>query len=256
MTLADPQTSPQGKAEQRDERLLLLLALIDDGDVADAQALWRQSGGDTSLIGIRRDISLETSAIAARLKAATIEFSDSVADKAGTMTTLLYAEQIDLRDWQDQMGLMTKRGTVAMGIVASGNPGQKYQPPLKVPDDPDQAANLAERVAYNLSKLDGFALGIQKGEITDVDVASARAALYAASLNPTYEWSKHVAMGLAGMTQVRNVLHPAEHCTSAQGEPNCTDEAEKGWVTFREMSLPGSRVCRMNCNCSLEYRKP
>lgn len=76
----------------------------------------------------------------------------------------------------------------------------------------------------------------------------ARAAMYGQAGRQTYTNVKHREEERRGKQEVRNILGVAEHCDE------CTAATDRGWTDLDKMSLPGSRVCRTNCKCRLEYR--
>ena len=55
--------------------------------------------------------------------------------------------------------------------------------------------------------------------------------------------------------EMRNVLGDAEHCEASGNTPGCLEEANRGWVPFGQMSLPGRRTCVSSCKCRVDYRR-
>ena len=75
----------------------------------------------------------------------------------------------------------------------------------------------------------------------------ARSAMYAASARQTYTAIQRREAYERGSRYERNVLGAAEHC------PDCVGQTGIGWVPMGTLSQPGTRRCRSNCACRLEY---
>lgn len=73
--------------------------------------------------------------------------------------------------------------------------------------------------------------------------------LYVSASHSTFVESERRLYRNAGFDEEMNVLHAAEHCSE------CSAEASRGWVPIGTLSKIGSRICRVNDRCSLEFRK-
>ena len=79
-----------------------------------------------------------------------------------------------------------------------------------------------------------------------------RCGLYAESGHTTFERARFSMAKAAGATQARNVLGANErHCS---GPGSCLAETARGWQPLGALSLPGERLCLVNCWCTMEYR--
>lgn len=265
-----PDTRPEGSPEDWDDEWLWLLAIIRAEDERRAAGLWQQAVPQHArLIVTPRDLLRETPQVTGLLKSATLAFADALAERMKALTGLLFGGGLKLPEWQDAMGRLVKHGGVAMGLIASGNPAaqlaadrgelpSRFGQPRVVPESPEGGTNLSEFLAGMLAKLGGFAKEIGAGAMT-AERAVSRAALYGANLNPLYEFAKVKVMSVAGFTECQNNLRPAEHCDPDPDRPDvpsCPQETARGWVLIKEMSLPGRRVCFVNCRCFLTYRRP
>lgn len=77
----------------------------------------------------------------------------------------------------------------------------------------------------------------------------ARLRLYGGAVRGTYNEARFAAMRAAGFTEMRRVLHPADHC-----DP-CVEWAGRGWQPIGTMPLPTQDTpCGNNCRCTVEYR--
>jgi hypothetical protein len=74
------------------------------------------------------------------------------------------------------------------------------------------------------------------------------AGMYADAGKETFYDRLRVSQGEAGRRQERNIMTKLENCGG------CKDESAKGWVKRGRLSLPGTRDCRRNCGCYLEFR--
>lgn len=79
-----------------------------------------------------------------------------------------------------------------------------------------------------------------------------RVGQYAKAGRATYFTLDPESKFAAGKTRVRNVLHPADHCT---GPGSCLEQTELGWMGIGDPRFipPGERLCRGSCLCTLEY---
>lgn len=76
----------------------------------------------------------------------------------------------------------------------------------------------------------------------------SRSRLYAQAARQTFTAIQRRERMLLGFTHERNVLGESEHC------PDCASETDRGWVPMGILSLPGTRRCRVNCACELQWR--
>lgn len=117
-------------------------------------------------------------------------------------------------------------------------------------------AGSAIKKQYNY--LDGFAADIQ----SDPDKwltgrkLEGRLSLYNQSGYSALEDFKNRAMRLAGWTEERNKLGVADHCSGEAATPGCIEVTGMGWRRIGTLPKIGSRLCKTNCKCSMEYRKP
>lgn len=102
------------------------------------------------------------------------------------------------------------------------------------------------RVQYGFldGLMDDLATGKQKldGSFTN------RVGQYAGQGRKTHHRIEREVMFAAGMTEERNILHPADHC----GE--CKFLRDLGWVPIGTLPPIGTRECRANCRCTVAYR--
>ena len=75
----------------------------------------------------------------------------------------------------------------------------------------------------------------------------ARAALYAAAARVTYQNVTRRVQADQGARWERNVLGTDESCR------DCVQQTALGWVPLGTLSPIGSRACRSNCKCRMDY---
>lgn len=109
---------------------------------------------------------------------------------------------------------------------------------------------VGRRVKDQYAYLDRFAADIRAGLPLDGQFLS-RSRLYGSASRAAFEAVQRDKMALRGMTEERNLLHPAEHCT---GPDSCVEQTDAGWVAIGSLLEIGGRICGMNDHCTMEYR--
>jgi hypothetical protein len=283
----------QGKIRRRDEDELLALALLGLLDMEDGAAEWSRLAPDP-FKGLSQaqpaspdfpDVpEARATASAPAFDPRTLSFVRKLGDvipaedvRLAVLNAIAKAQRDFLRetaameigakeleDWFIDMAARVKRLHVALAIVGTGGklqmpPAQLVRTAEQIFDDIAQVQTLADSIAYHLGKLYLFALDIELARHR-ADTANAienRVTKYAATGYGSFEGMRRVSALVAGFTQELNVLSAAEHCIAGEGDtvPDCPSETRRGWVDIGELSLPGRRICAMNCLCRLEFRK-
>jgi len=83
-----------------------------------------------------------------------------------------------------------------------------------------------------------------------------RMRLYNQSGYSALEDFKQRDMKKSGFTQERNRLGVADHCSGEGATPGCIEVTGMGWRPIGTLPKIGSRLCKTNCKCSMEYRRP
>jgi hypothetical protein len=78
--------------------------------------------------------------------------------------------------------------------------------------------------------------------------AAARAELYSFALWGVAQAVGHERAMRDGYTEGLSELGASDHCDQ------CLDQAAMGWQPIGSLILPGLRICRSRCACSLSYR--
>jgi len=163
---------------------------------------------------------------------------DTSEQKVMTLARQLQSGQITLQEWQLGMRDTLKSIHLASSALAKGGWAQMSQA-----DYGRVGFRLKEQYAY----LEKFARQIEKGYLLDGRFLN-RVQLYAQSGRLTYHMVQRSEMLIRGMTEERNILGAADHCTE------CVGETERGWVPIGDLVLVGQRICMSNCRCSVDFR--
>jgi hypothetical protein len=162
---------------------------------------------------------------------------DSNEARVASLASQLRNRQITLAEWQMAMRDTIKDIHLASSALARGGWAQMSEADY---------AKVAEKIEFQLMKLNQFALQIEKGLPLDGRFAR-RTTLYAQSGRVTYHESLRNEMALRGYTLEKSVLASSDHCSE------CVSEAAKGFVPIGELILIGERICRSNCRCHVEF---
>lgn len=233
------ETEAERRKRQRDEELALLALL---GFLYDPQTLrYRTAKGYVPQREVRR-------AVESVVKVARADVRD--------LARQVMRGEIAVAEWQDAMARLLKTVHVCLGAVARG--GFNGIGPV-------ESASIESILQFQFTKLEGFAGDIvnghtilvrvdgETGEVQSVRVrvtekkAEARAEMYAASGDGTYENGRREAAQDAGMLFERNVLGNGEHCEQ------CIIETARKWVPLGTLTAVGERTCLTNCLCTLMF---
>jgi predicted unusual protein kinase regulating ubiquinone biosynthesis (AarF/ABC1/UbiB family) len=157
--------------------------------------------------------------------------------RVASLASKLRNRQITLAEWQIEMRDTIKDIHLASSALARGGWAQMSEVDY---------AKVAEKIEFQLKKLNDFALQIEKGLPLDGRFAR-RTTLYAQSGRVTYHESLRNEMALRGFTLEKSVLASSDHCSE------CVSEAAKGFVPIGDLVLIGERICRSNCRCHVEF---
>ncbi|NEZ65530.1 hypothetical protein D0962_22660 [Leptolyngbyaceae cyanobacterium CCMR0082] len=109
-----------------------------------------------------------------------------------------------------------------------------------------QEADLQRELERQFKYLRNFTQDILTGTMTPAGIA-ARGKLYVHDAQLGYVLGQELAHPRAEFPYVRNRLGSCDHCR------DCIAETGRGWVRRGDMSMPGTRLCRIRCCCGLEY---
>jgi hypothetical protein len=144
---------------------------------------------------------------------------------------------IGVGEWQREMAGAMKSLHIANAVAGRGGWAQMEQ------GDWGRVGNvLKEQYKY----LEKFAIQVEKGAQALDGRFLTRAGMYGDAGRETYENIRREGEKEIGLTRERNVLGAADHCDE------CLDLTEMGWVEIGSLPLPGERLCRTNCKCTIE----
>jgi hypothetical protein len=152
---------------------------------------------------------------------------------------------LSLPEWERRMRQEVKAIHLYSAMAGRGGRQQLTQ---------SDYGRIGREIRRQYTYLRRFADEIQRGAQRLDGTFVNRARLYAQSGRSQFEATRRVGMRERGMTEWRNVLRPAEHCT---GSNSCTEASALGWQPIgKGFGLPGSRRCVTSCRCELSYRNP
>jgi hypothetical protein len=146
--------------------------------------------------------------------------------------------RITVTEFQRQMRGYLKDIHVSSGALAKGGWAQLSHADL---------GRIGVRVKEQYKYLDNFAGELARADVFDGNLVR-RTRLYAQSGRITYHRIQREEMRKRGYTEEKNVLAQVEHCKE------CVAEAKRGWVPIGTLSLIGTRICKSNDRCYIEYR--
>lgn len=150
----------------------------------------------------------------------------------------LRTRKISVDEWQLGMRQAVKETQLYGAASARGGWAQM---------SPADYGAVGRRVKDQYAYLDRFAADIRDGLPLDGRFVS-RSRLYGSSSRVAFEAVQRDEMALRGMTEERNLLHPAEHCSQ------CLEETGRGWVAIGDLIPIGDRTCGVADHCTTEYR--
>lgn len=172
-------------------------------------------------------------------EAALAEIVDATTGRLAVLTRQRLDGTLDTLGWRSALQQELRSAHVAATALAHGG-----LPAL----GPRERGWVGGQLRAQYDYLSGFALDLAQGTLSDAQ-ALARAALYAEATHGTYSAAHQRVQVAAGMTEARNVLGAAQHCSE------CPSLSARGWVPVQSMPPPGARACGPRCRCALEYRR-
>lgn len=176
---------------------------------------------------------------AAKVRAALDTALDRAEQAVAANTEALRAGTIDLATWQTQMAREVKNVHLASAALAKGGWAQM---------SPADLGRAGQRIRTQYEYLRNFAAQIASGEQRLDGTLGRRAGLYVQAGRTTYHAQEREERRKRGATEERNVLHASDSCAG------CLDADALGWVALGTLPLPGTRLCKTNCRCSVETR--
>lgn len=145
--------------------------------------------------------------------------------------------EINTAEWviatKDEM----RAGVRGMAMLANGGTLDKKQL---------GAVGAAVRKQYGF--FNDFLNAVENGEVAKGPALVARAGLYGANQFVQFQAFQRAREQQAGMTEEKNILGIADHCSG------CLTETSRQWVTIGKLVPIGSRDCRARCRCHFEFR--
>ena len=168
------------------------------------------------------------------------DIANHASERAAAASTRLLAGELSLASWQAEMGQVIKHSHVSTSMLAHG--GAASMTPAKW-------GAAGNRIRGEYGYLREFANAIADGSQPLTSGLTARAAQYGQASRVTYERERARGQQDRGYLYERNVMAPAEHCS------DCVAQTARGWAPIGSLSAIGSRACRSNDRCRLEFSR-
>jgi hypothetical protein len=274
--------APVGLPRARTKRDLLALALIGDDDLEPAVAFWRQHAPPAyaglldddgwSFDEVRQQYVSDTGT---RLrpddqKRLAILFALATELELESEAKQMAAGVITIGEWEDRTASLMKRSFTAIGALGVGGIGRmtdadrltvtgKAEEPAPGMKDGEPGTGLEDAVV----RLDRFARQVERHDETahTLEQVVARAGSYANGSHTVYEEARRSSHGrarhpdgsLVYLLERNRLDDKAMHCASEVFTAGCPELTELGWVPIGSLPPPGTRTCRGQCRCSLEF---
>lgn len=165
--------------------------------------------------------------------------ADVASDRMAALSQQLLDGSLSLADWQTAMMSEIKLAHLSTGVMASGGFEQM---------SPARYGFLGRTIRDEYAFLRDFAQQIQSGAQTLDGRLVARARQYGQASRVTFETVRARDDRNRGLTEERNVLHPARHCDE------CRALSAMGWVPIGTLPPIGSRECMASDRCTISRR--
>jgi hypothetical protein len=175
------------------------------------------------------------------VKAAVEQVIDGARQELHSHTQRLAAGVLNLPTWQTECAQTLRALHLASAVIGKGGRAQMT---------PADYGRIGARTKDQYGFLARMAGEIHSGaiDLADEPATLRRIGLYADAARATYEQSsRDSASTSAVLSWERNVLGTADHCDE------CLAATASGRVPIGTLPLPGQRVCKQGCKCSLVY---
>jgi len=171
--------------------------------------------------------------------------ASSAFDLAGRL-----AEGMSVGDWQSTMREGIKREYIKQYLAGRGGRARMTQV-----DHGSIGGSLKEQYSW----LQKFSQEIADGKLSEGQIRT-RSQMYFQSATEARERGKKRAEEQAGKTMVRWVRTPAESCTDCIGLSGLGWQNAEPWPfkvgRYNAICGSGATLCKVNCRCFLEWRRP
>lgn len=181
-----------------------------------------------------------------------------VAEQAGARATAadFVAGRMNEREFLLRMRTTIKNTQLMSAFTARGGVAQMTQADY---------GTVGQQVRVQYNYLDQFVNDLRSGKQKLNGTLASRAVQYAKAGMQTHHRIERRAKLDAGLDEERNILHPADHCgdcpdltgraLGGTGRMLPMDAQTDGWVPLGTLPPIGTRTCRGNDQCEIEYRQ-
>lgn len=166
------------------------------------------------------------------------DFGRAAGSEMSAHTSRLVTGTLSLAEWESGMRAMVKDAHLAAAMAAHGGRQRMSQ---------SDYGYVGSQVKEQYERLNAWARELGSGAAPLDGRAEARAALYGKAAHSTGAKMLARDRQRSGARRERNVLGDAEHCSG------CLAATGRGWVPLGTLPPVGSRDCRANDRCRIEY---
>lgn len=172
------------------------------------------------------------------------KITDRHAKRLTRITRQLDAGEITLSEWKREFDRTITAGHILKAALALGGIGAAIRNPTVI-----------DAIDAQLAYHDKFTEDIRTGNAGPFAAILRRARLYNQSPHILFTDLQMELVKRTGVrTEARNILRPAEHCSTQGGVIGCPELTTLSWMPVGEMVKIGDRRCGKWCRCYLEFR--
>lgn len=177
-----------------------------------------------------------------------IKYLDKITDRHAKRLTWktrqLESGEITLSEWKREFDRTITTGHILKAAFALGGIAAAIR-----------HTSVVQTIDEQLAFADRFTEEIRTGAAGAFSRILARAKLYNQSPHILFTDLQLQGVKATGFrTEARNLLRPAEHCSTQNGVIGCPELTQLGWMPVGEMTPIGDRRCGRWCLCYLEFR--
>lgn len=168
------------------------------------------------------------------------DLADGASERMAALSRQMLSGDVRLAEWQATMMREVKLSQLAASTIANGGAArmgfaQYGAAGREIRNQYGYLARFAAQIADGSQPLDG--------------TVASRAAQYGQAARVTFEREYGRGQRARGYQSERNILAPADHCSL------CPALSARGWVPIGSLPPIGTRPCRSNDRCSIQYRR-
>lgn len=176
----------------------------------------------------------------AKVREVVDDIAEQASERMAVLASRLSRGEISLATFQSDMMREIKLSQSAAAVIAHGGADQMTS---------RRWGYIGSQVKKQYKFAQGFAEDIASGKqaFTERGLV-ARARQYGQASRTTFNQVLVRDQVARGYSYARNILHAGESCSECKGQ------SSKGWMPIEDLVPIGSRTCRAQCRCTVEFR--